>query len=716
MSAFISGQGADSADALFQHSVTTDPQPLSAGVSGTKVCVQLTPSTGGVYCSRVTVDLQAPGLNAICSNLTGAEIEIVTCPDGPPWIAEIDGSKFSLHYENDYGDPDVCAFAAGDSVAFNVINLTPDTTTGDTGVRTTEHSGTNSQLSDATDKSTDHHLTRTSPGTVFRDFGPLDPKRVLIARDEMVTLTWEAAVPDYHRGRADDPYYTLTLTYNGQTFDVTTSIDPTSGDGVYTTEPLGSTTLFTLTLALFGPNQISQGTYTQQAFIVASPTDLIVNNLTVDGPTLILNPRTTDVIPGQLLASTDGFLHCHLTGDGSNPSALQITSGNQPSYTISTSTSDTAKFLLPIPKDTYVTIEQPQGKSNGTYTCTWHPLGTGSLSYTQVFTTSDTGSDGNVTWTVPKNTIQAIIELWGPGGEGVAIGSGGAGAYLKDTLPVTPGEQLTFHIGKTNDHTRILDAKGNLLLLAAGGGHSGGPVLAPDLAGGAGGAGYGYTRQGMPNVRGGSAGGSSNHGNATGGYNVTGGYGDGPIDRTAYGAGGNGWDTSGADGEYHTNIGGGGAGPGTGKGGNGTQCTSAGGGGKSGGASPYFSNFRGGGTAGGQGSGGGGAGGNGYGDSGAHPWGANGAGGGGGSASSPGGGGSQGWSYLRDPGVNGTFYDGGVTTQPAGKPPAGIATGGTGTQGGDYAPGGDGAVRVTWAPEPASEDLLARRARHAPSA
>ncbi|MFD9821976.1 hypothetical protein ACFWW0_24215, partial [Streptomyces violascens] len=578
MSAFIPGQHTDSAGALFQHSVTTDPQPLSAGVPGTKVCVELTPNTGGVSCSRVTVDLNAEGLTAISSNLTAAEIDIVTCPDGPIWIGERDGSKFSVHYENDAGDEDVCAFAAGDSIAFNVINLTPDTTTGDTGVRTTEHSSTDSHLSNATNKSTDHHLTRTSPGTVFRDFGPLDPKRVLIARDEKVTLTWQTHVPDYHPGHTEGPYYTLTLGHNDQTTDVTTSIDPTSGDGIYTTDPLGTTTLFTLTLTLYDTAHTLQGTYTQQAFIIASPTNLSVSDLTVNGPTHILHAHTTDITPGTLHAATDGLLHCHITGDGNNPSALQITPDNLPPYTISTSTNHTTQLLIPIPKDTHVTIEQPQGKANGTYTCTWHPLGTGNLSYTRVFTIDQADQNGNVTWTIPDNTIEATIELWGPGGQATqGYSFGGAGAYLKDTIPVAPGEQFTFHIGKSGDHTRIHhgpDPERNLILLAAGGGHAG-QGNAPGT--GAGGAGDGYIGETNPNIRGGAPGGSGYGNNAgTGGYNTAGGNGSlCNIAGSNAGEGGKGWNSSGSDGtfveENNQEIGGGGAGPGTGNGGNGYQ-------------------------------------------------------------------------------------------------------------------------------------------------
>lgn len=681
---------------LFNHDVTTEPDPLVAGKAKSVVYVKITPKTKDVYCSRVTVDLKAQGLTPISGDLTGAQIAGTAYPGGRPWHAEPPhGSQFTVYYANAQGDEALRKFGAGDCLLFRIRGLTPDNQTGDTGVRVTECStpdGTN-----ATSKPTDCHLTRASGGTVFRGFGPLLASDARITRNQRATLTWEANLPDYDPGSSSNgAYYTLEVGYNGQTKDVTTDHDTDrNGRPIFTTPPLGATTLFNLTLRLYRSDRTLQSTHIQQALIVVARTDLIVNDLTVSGPVRILNPRSRDVPTGRLLAGTDGFLHCQVWSTGGAHNALQINLEGVPPYTISTN-KNVARLLLPIPKGNYVTIDHPPQYDSLPWECVWHPLGAGPLSNTRVFTTADTDNEGNVTWTIPGNITEATLELWGPGGAGRRGDTlGGAGAYLKDTIPVTPGHKYIFHIGKANDHTRVLDPDGNLLLLAAGGGHAGGPTATVKTQhwspGGPGGAGWGYADAGEPHIRGGAGGGSARGpANGAGGYNTTGG--SGGEARDGKGLGGQGWHASGGDGD--ADVGGGGAGPGRGHGGRG-GASGGGGGGVSGGTADGTEPYSGAGKAGGQGGygrGGGGAGGNGWGhgESGPYPWGANGAGGGGGGArggvgreTATGGGGSQGWSYLRDP--SRTFYDGGVGAKPAGNPPTGIAES-----------SGDGAVRVTW--------------------
>src|SRR5262249_4088653 len=107
--------------------------------------------------------------------------------------------------------------------------------------------------------------------------------------------------------------------------------------------------------------------------------------------------------------------------------------------------------------------------------------GTGILNGTQDFASS--GS-----WTAPSGVTRVIVELWGAGGGGGDCGGtacfnpgigGGAGAYAKSVLAVTPGATYTINVGSGGNEetdgtdTQFADANNTVLLQAGHGVHGG---------------------------------------------------------------------------------------------------------------------------------------------------------------------------------------------------------------------------------------------------
>ena len=106
------------------------------------------------------------------------------------------------------------------------------------------------------------------------------------------------------------------------------------------------------------------------------------------------------------------------------------------------------------------------------------PAGTGILNGTQDFTSGGT-------WTAPAGVTRVIAELWGGGGGGGNCGGntycsfagqgGGAGAYARSVLAVTPGNTYTILIGAGGPNnvdgtpTQFLDSTNTVLLQAGGG-------------------------------------------------------------------------------------------------------------------------------------------------------------------------------------------------------------------------------------------------------
>jgi Collagen triple helix repeat (20 copies) len=104
--------------------------------------------------------------------------------------------------------------------------------------------------------------------------------------------------------------------------------------------------------------------------------------------------------------------------------------------------------------------------------------GTGILNGTQDFT-----SNGN--WTAPSGVTRVIVELWGAGGGGGYCGGGifcsnpgqggGAGAYTRSVLVVTPGATYTATVGtggavdSDGTSTKFADSSSTVLLQADGG-------------------------------------------------------------------------------------------------------------------------------------------------------------------------------------------------------------------------------------------------------
>lgn len=54
---------------------------------------------------------------------------------------------------------------------------------------------------------------------------------------------------------------------------------------------------------------------------------------------------------------------------------------------------------------------------------------------------------GNENWIVPAGVTKLLVEAWGGGGNGAAGGGGGGGGYIQAIFLVTPGENLSIHVG-----------------------------------------------------------------------------------------------------------------------------------------------------------------------------------------------------------------------------------------------------------------------------
>ncbi|MWA07813.1 hypothetical protein [Streptomyces sp. BA2] len=347
------------------------------------------------------------------------------------------------------------------------------------------------------------------------------------------------------------------------------------------------------------------------------------------------------------------------------------------------------------------------------------------------------------TFTVPAGVKQITVELWGPGGgagdsiNGAAHatgGAGGAGAYLRDTFSVDPGNSLSFHVGGAPGDTQSTYYPSGDVKLVAGAGGGGGGAGAQGIPGGDGGGGSGLagtTTEGYPGGPGGGgiAGGKGGQGGqATVLGNLCARGGDGADTGPAGNPGGNGQDAlqhgvgpygggGGAGGSNGSAGAGGSAGVGTvpgvvaqaGTSGHGSGGGYGGGGGGGIGAKTEGGGGGGGGGAGGGGGGaggrcagntpgpGGGGGGGGGGGIGAGGYGAGGGGGGAGASLGfgfGGGGGAQGPSLTQAS----THFNAGNGPTPAGYSPGGAGTGGSPDSSGPGNPGANGAVRITWTP------------------
>jgi len=109
--------------------------------------------------------------------------------------------------------------------------------------------------------------------------------------------------------------------------------------------------------------------------------------------------------------------------------------------------------------------------------------GPGGFNGMQEFTNNGNAPSLLYAWTAPSGITHVMVEMWGGGGAGsfpiVGDFGGGGGAYVRSTIPVTPGASYLIQVGGggTGSATRvgpgletnISDTQGNKLLFAGGG-------------------------------------------------------------------------------------------------------------------------------------------------------------------------------------------------------------------------------------------------------
>ncbi len=138
------------------------------------------------------------------------------------------------------------------------------------------------------------------------------------------------------------------------------------------------------------------------------------------------------------------------------------------------------------------------------------------------------------TWVVPAGVTSIEIEAWGAQGGG---GSGGLGARMKGTVPVTPGETIKYIVGGQGTHDYGYGGGGGSFVTRA----DNTPLV---IAGGGGGQNYNAAAPGQPGrteTTGGSVGGSAGGADGSGGANGGGSSGCG-----WFGSGGGGLLTNGS--------------------------------------------------------------------------------------------------------------------------------------------------------------------------
>jgi hypothetical protein len=142
---------------------------------------------------------------------------------------------------------------------------------------------------------------------------------------------------------------------------------------------------------------------------------------------------------------------------------------------------------------------------------------------------------GSFTETIPAGATTAIIEAWGPGGNGGGVGStlggggGGSGGYCRTSLSVTgsAGKTLNITIGAAGSATTVISGTQTITSMNAPSGANG----VSGNSGGAGGGGSSGTGGTVANLTGntGTAGGATQTGGAgaagIAGVNGTGGAG-----------------------------------------------------------------------------------------------------------------------------------------------------------------------------------------------
>ena len=301
------------------------------------------------------------------------------------------------------------------------------------------------------------------------------------------------------------------------------------------------------------------------SFTVANPTALCTGattTYTVTATDANSCAATSTVVVTRNLSASAGpnqFFSCSSNGTiGGSPTAA----GGSGSYTYSwspaTALSSTtiANPSSSASSTTTYTVTVTDGNSctaNSSMTITIVGMG----SSTATFNNTHTGPYGNMqSWTVPSGVTCVTIEVWGAQGGG---NQGGAGARMKGTFTVTPGQVLQILVGQMGESggsrggggggSFVTDNSNNPLIIGGGGGgadngcsSSGGM---PGVVTGSGTSYGSYMSGGGGSNGGGGGGGQAGSGGGGGGLVGDGGSGEACDYNGTPGAGGDG--TNGSD-------------------------------------------------------------------------------------------------------------------------------------------------------------------------
>ena len=164
-----------------------------------------------------------------------------------------------------------------------------------------------------------------------------------------------------------------------------------------------------------------------------------------------------------------------ITQGSTRPIVQTITTVNANAWTVSSALAYVVLGFFNSPTDTYVTnsfnegsnvmaqglgyqgpIASPSAVSVSWSAQHWSTANLSILSLKPRATASESfTTTGDQTWTVPAGVTEVVAECWGAGGRGGnaqavvqgRAGGGGAGAYARKTIAVTPGTTINLHVG-----------------------------------------------------------------------------------------------------------------------------------------------------------------------------------------------------------------------------------------------------------------------------
>ncbi|MFI9534344.1 hypothetical protein ACIG56_13980 [Nocardia fusca] len=371
----------------------TDPETPNAGKNVTLYFSFKNETNSDITCQEIAIDLN-PGDSPenLCTD-RAVQDSILTPSHPGSWDFKhaFDKNK-NVHYlsltPHNSRHP---VLRPGDSLNVEVTVEVSDKLRSDdlttTTITVTEHIGD-------TRPSQNIPLAKCPAGTVFDSFRSDPPDKALVRQGEHLQLSWSCDPIGFDQGATPDkPYYTLTIDYDqlAGPMDITDLND--DGAGAYTgpgenhSLTLSHTTLFLLTLTLWDKTHQEKRTHTLTTLVTVQPTDVDLDNLSIDHTASILTDPHLITTTGNHTATTDGLLLCTVRGDHSGVVVKVTGPGEQEvDYAINTSTADPyndptqftgRRIVLPIARDSTVSISSPE--SDGTYRAAWYPLGIGTL-------------------------------------------------------------------------------------------------------------------------------------------------------------------------------------------------------------------------------------------------------------------------------------------------------------------------------------------------